>query len=123
MSWRQAVRGALASRQEWEAGTEQREARRHGCEALAQCRIRQRVKVAGVLRSVTYPPAGMAPVLTAQLYDGSATVELIWQGRRSIVGIEPGRRLLVEGTLCEGGPGNRNRVVYNPAYQLMSSTV
>lgn len=122
MSWRQAMRGALASRSEWDAGTEQREARRHGSTTLAQCHLRERINVAGVLRSVTYPPAGMRPVLTAQLYDGSGSVQLIWQGRRSIAGIEPGRRLVVEGTLCEGGPGSRDDVVYNPAYRLMSST-
>lgn len=122
MNWRQAVRGALASREEWDAGTEQREARRYGSTSLAQCRARDRINVAGVIRSVTYPSSGMAPVLTAQLYDGSDSVQLVWLGRRSIAGIEPGRRLVIEGTLCEDGSGTATRVVYNPAYRLMSSS-
>ena len=122
MNLRQAMRGALASRSEWDAGTEQREARRYGSKSLAECKLRERINVFGVIRSVTYPSAGMYPVLTAQLYDGSASVQLIWQGRRSIAGIEPGRRLTVEGTLCDGGPGGQDHVVYNPAYQLMSTS-
>ena len=121
MNWREALRSAVASRAEWDAGTEQSEARRHGSTPLAKCQVRQRIEVVGVLRSVTYPPAGTPPVLRADLYDGSDIVELIWQGRRSIAGIEPGRRVAVEGMLCEGGPARRERVLYNPAYRLLSS--
>lgn len=122
MSWRQAMYGALASRTEWDAGTEQREARRQGSKPLQQCQRREYVKVSGVLRSVTYPSASMRPVVTAQLYDGTASVDLIWQGRRSIAGIEPGRRLVAEGRLCDGGPESSGRVIYNPAYRLMSGS-
>ena len=73
------------------------------------------VTVAGVLRSLTIRPVGATPALEAELYDGSGVIDLVWLGRRAIVGIEAGRRLVVTGRLT-GGQG-RHRM-YNPKYAL-----
>lgn len=121
MSLRQVLRSVLASRTELDAGTEQRESLKHGAQPVAGCRIRQRVDVAGVVRSVTYAPAGAAPELLAELYDGTGSIDLLWLGRREIPGIEPGRRMSVTGTLCAPEAGRSRPVLYNPAYRLYAA--
>jgi len=73
------------------------------------------VTLAGVLRSLTIRPVGATPALEAELYDGSGVIDLVWLGRRAIVGIEAGRRIVVTGRLT-GGQG-RHRM-YNPKYAL-----
>ena len=57
---------------------------------------------------------GGTPV--AELYDGTGSLSLIWLGRRQIAGVEPGRRMRVEGlvTQSEGRP-----VLFNPRYELV----
>ena len=86
-----------------------------GCLPVAETRDRQRVSVSGVLRSVTLRPRDRVPALEAELYDGSGTIDLVWLGRRAIAGIEPGRRLKVDGLACvvEG-----RRTIFNPSYEL-----
>ncbi|ARD41781.1 OB-fold nucleic acid binding domain-containing protein [Actinomyces gaoshouyii] len=79
---------------------------------------RHRVRVTGVLRAVTYRPSEARPVLVGQLFDGTGSVDLVWMGRRRIVGIEPGARLAVEGMVVAG----RTRpTIFNPAYELLGA--
>ncbi|WP_147917325.1 OB-fold nucleic acid binding domain-containing protein [Ruania zhangjianzhongii] len=122
MSLRQVLRSVLASRTELDAGTEQQESLKHGAQPVSGCRVRQRVDVAGLVRSVTFPPAGAAPELIAELYDGTGSIDLVWLGRREIPGIEPGRRMSVTGTLCAPEPGRSRPVVYNPGYRLFAAS-
>lgn len=79
-------------------------------------RARERVRVGGVLRAVTYPPAALKPVLVGQLFDGTGSVDLVWLGRRSIAGISPGARLMVEGTVVAG---RARPAIYNPSYEIL----
>ena len=86
-----------------------------GCGAIASSADRDMATMHGTLRSVTLRPRGGVSALEADLYDGSATVTLVWLGRRRIPGIEPGRRLTVKGRLsCQEG----SRLLYNPRYEL-----
>lgn len=86
-----------------------------GCGAIASASDRDLATWHGTLRSVTLRPRGGVSALEADLYDGSATITLVWLGRRRIVGVEPGRRLTVHGRLsCQNG----TRVLYNPRYEL-----
>lgn len=73
------------------------------------------VRVAGRLRSVVYTPNEQSPTLTAELFDGTGALELVWLGRRRIPGIEPGRELVVSGRIADrhGSPA-----LYNPWYEL-----
>ncbi|MGW7004952.1 OB-fold nucleic acid binding domain-containing protein [Streptomyces sp. NPDC054933] len=89
-----------------------------GASPIATCGDRERVCVAGTLRAVTFRPHGGAPALEAELWDGTASVTLIWLGRREIAGIHPGRRLRVRGrtTNLRG-----RRAIYNPAYELQAT--
>ena len=74
-----------------------------------------RVRMTGSLSRVRAGAPGMPPMLRAELGSGADAVTVIWLGRTSITGIEPGRALAVEGTiaLLRGRP-----VIYNPRYDL-----
>jgi hypothetical protein len=80
------------------------------------CLVRGQVAtVTGRLRSVVYNPRATLPTLEAQLYDGTSSVELVWLGRRRIMGIEPGRRLIAKGRV---GVHDGHLAIYNPWYSL-----
>ncbi|MEV7972001.1 OB-fold nucleic acid binding domain-containing protein [Cellulomonas sp. NPDC089187] len=116
MTLRDALRKAVASQDEIEADEERADAvRAAGCTPVGNAPERTRVKMAGVLRSVVLRPREGVPALEAELYDGSGTVQLVWLGRREIAGVEPGRRMKVEGMVCtrEG-----RRSMFNPRYEL-----
>lgn len=113
---RSALRGVLASQAEIEAGEERKETLRRGCSAVAETADRRRAQVSGVIRSVTLRPRTTVPALEAELYDGSGSLQLVWLGRRTIAGVEPGRRLRAEGLVClQSG----RRTMYNPKYELV----
>ncbi|MGI5486858.1 OB-fold nucleic acid binding domain-containing protein [Microtetraspora malaysiensis] len=88
---------------------------RHGATPIASCAERQRSCVAGTLRTVTLRPRGGAPALEAELYDGSDVIDLVWLGRRKIVGIEPGRVVRAEGLISVQ---DGRKVMFNPRYEL-----
>ncbi len=60
----------------------------------------QVVTVQGRLRSVDLRPADSLATLVAELYDGTDAIQLVWLGRRSIPGIEPGRTILAKGRIA-----------------------
>lgn len=69
----------------------------------------------GTLRTVTLRPRAGAPALQAELFDGSAVLDMVWLGRHTIAGVEPGRRLIASGRVAM----NRGRpVLFNPKYEL-----
>ena len=93
----------------------QEEARATGCTPIGDCSDRQIVSVTGTLRTVTLRPRAGVPALEAELFDGSAALDVVWLGRRSIAGIEPGRRIIASGRVSM----NRGRpVLFNPKYEL-----
>lgn len=117
MGVRETLRRAVASQDEIEADEERADVVRVAgdCTPVGSAPERTRVKLAGVLRSVVLRPREGVPALEAELYDGSGTVELIWLGRREIAGVEPGRRLKVEGLVCTH---DGKRSMFNPRYEL-----
>ncbi|HEX4788199.1 MAG TPA: OB-fold nucleic acid binding domain-containing protein [Actinospica sp.] len=86
-----------------------------GAVPIASCRDREAVCILGTLRTVTFRPRAGVPALQAELWDGSGTVSVVFLGRRSIPGIDPGRVIKVRGriTFLRG-----QRVIYNPIYEL-----
>ncbi|NGO72294.1 OB-fold nucleic acid binding domain-containing protein [Streptomyces boncukensis] len=91
------------------------EAEGRGCARICDCVDRDQVRVTGTLRTVTLRPRAGVPTLEAELFDGSAALDVVWLGRRAIAGIEPGRKLIVQGriTTSRGRP-----VMFNPKYEL-----
>ena len=88
-----------------------------GAEPLNRCADRSRVVICGRISSIGLGRCSGAGWLEAEVDDGTGTVTLIWMGRRSIPGVEEGRRIKVTGRLTRRG---EELVVYNPDYQLLS---
>jgi RecG-like helicase len=76
------------------------------------------VTVGGRLRTVVYTPRETLPVLSAELFDGTGTIDLVWLGRRRIAGLSPGRKVLVRGRV---GVHDGKLAMYNPVYELRAS--
>lgn len=115
---RRLVRRLVAGDQQLEAERLRQSAVRSGSTLVTQCQRGQMVRLTGRLRTVVYRPRTNLPTLEAELYDGSGTVNLVWLGRRRIVGVEPGRALTVRGRLAVR---DGRRVIYNPYYELLTS--
>jgi hypothetical protein len=104
-----------ASEEELDARELQRDSAKCGAVPAGQCQRGQVVSVSGRLRTVAYTPRTNLPTLEADLYDGSDVVTLVFLGRRSIVGIEPGRQLTARGRIALR---DDRKVIYNPYYEL-----
>ena len=65
---------------------------------------RQRVRVAGRVKSVRVQPRAGTQNLECVLSDGTGGLLLVFQGRPKIAGIEPGARLVAEGMVGSLGP-------------------
>ncbi len=88
-----------------------------GATPIGQLIDRQRVTVQGTISVITLNPSQRHGWLEADLTDGSGSVTLVWMGRRTIAGVEPGRRLRAEGLVNRNGV---NAVIYNPKYRLLA---
>jgi amino acid transporter len=78
---------------------------------------RQRVKVAGRVKSVRVQPRAGNSNLECVLSDGTGGLLLVFQGRPKIAGIEPGARLVAEGMV---GSWGRRPAMLNPAFELVA---
>ena len=84
---------------------------------IAAVTVRQRVKVAGRVKSVRVQPRAGNSNLECVLSDGSGGLLLVFQGRPKIAGIEPGARLVAEGMV---GTWGRRPAMLNPAFELVA---
>ncbi|WP_248961270.1 OB-fold nucleic acid binding domain-containing protein [Sphaerisporangium perillae] len=109
------LRRLTTSQDELEAAELQEDLDQYGATPIASCGQRRRFCVAGTLRTVTLRPRGGVPSLEAELYDGSDVIDLVWLGRRKIVGIEPGRVVRAEGLVSVQ---DGRKVMFNPRYEL-----
>jgi len=114
---RRAVHRLTAHAEQLDAEDLQRRGDKLGALAVADCVDRTPVTVFGTVKALTIRPRAGTPALEAELYDGSGTVTLVWLGRRTIAGIDPGRRMSATGriTTNEG-----RRVIFNPRYELVA---
>lgn len=115
--FRRAMRRLTAQTHELEAEELQRSAEHAGAQPVANCVDRMPATVFGTVRALTIRPRAGTPALEADLYDGSGVVTLVFVGRRTIAGIEPGRRLRATGrvTTADG-----RRLMFNPRYELLA---
>ena len=116
--FRRALSRITSSDEETLAAELRHEAVERGGTCLDQVGDRQRVCIAGTLRTVVLRPRAGVPALEAELYDGSGTARIVWLGRRRIPGIEPGRVVVARGLLSQdhGMP-----TMFNPRYELKAS--
>ena len=86
-----------------------------GLTALDDVAMRQPVRVGGEVRSIRIVPRAGADALEATITDGHGALTAVFLGRRKILGVSPGRRVLLEGVVTRDGPV---RVMYNPLYEF-----
>ncbi len=77
---------------------------------------RDRVVVAGEVRSVRVAPLHDAPTLELVLVDGTGAMSVLFLGRRSIAGVGVGSKMVVEGTV---GIHRARLALRNPVYRLL----
>ena len=83
---------------------------------IASVMPRQRVRVAGRVKSVRVQPRAGTSNLECVLHDGTGGLLLVFQGRPRIAGIEPGARLVAEGMV---GAWGRRPALLNPSFELV----
>jgi hypothetical protein len=71
------------------------------CTRIADAPVRTRVTIAGVIRRITVLPMEGNEALEVLVTDGTGEVVVQFMGRRSIVGLGLGTRVVVEGVLGE----------------------
>ena len=79
--------------------------------------FRQRVRVAGRIRSLRVQTAKGTTNLECEMTDDTGYLLLVFQGQPKIPGIEPGARLIVEGMV---GSWSHRLAILNPDYELVS---
>jgi RecG-like helicase len=84
--------------------------------AARDVRWRNRATLEGRIRSVYVGPVSGSPALEAELYDETGGITLIFLGRRSIPGVEPGAKMRVEGMV---GETEGYLAMFNPSYRLL----
>ncbi len=77
---------------------------------------RHRARVEGRVRSVRMSPISGSPALMAELCDDTGGVTLVFYGRRSITGLEPGAPMRAEGMLSQH---DGHLAIANPTYELL----
>jgi len=82
---------------------------------IAEVRYRDRVRVAGRMRSLRVAPQHDVPLLELVLDDGTAALSIVFLGRRGLAGVEVGSRIVAEGT---AGLHHNRLALLNPAYEL-----
>ncbi|HEX4434650.1 MAG TPA: amino acid permease [Acidimicrobiales bacterium] len=83
---------------------------------IASVQPRQRIRVAGRVKSVRVQPRAGTSNLECVLSDGTGGLLLVFQGRPKIAGIEPGARLVAEGMV---GAWGRRPAMLNPSFELV----
>jgi amino acid transporter len=88
-----------------------------GTTPIGDAQWRQRVRVAGKIKSVRVPSGGATANLECTLVDGTGAILLVFQGRRRIPGISQGARLVAQGMV---GAWEGRLAILNPDYELIA---
>lgn len=87
-----------------------------GAKPIKDLQVRQRARVAGRVAAVRVQPRGGTSSLECILADSTGKVTLVFQGRRSIPGIDPGTKLVAEGMV---GSRGGQLIILNPVYEII----
>jgi hypothetical protein len=87
-----------------------------GTQPIGEVRFRQHVTVAGRVRSIRTQPRAGVPTLECVLDDGTGRITLVFLGRRSIAGFQPG--VQVSATAVVGERGSHLEML-NPSYRFL----
>jgi hypothetical protein len=119
-AWRRvtdALSRLRATSAELEAGELVARATSLGATPIADVADRQSTVICGEVRAVSLRPQVQVPAYIVDVSDGSGVMQLVWLGRRQILGIEPGVVLRVTGR-----PTFRRGVatMFNPVYDVIA---
>ncbi|HMC53145.1 MAG TPA: OB-fold nucleic acid binding domain-containing protein, partial [Acidimicrobiales bacterium] len=87
-----------------------------GTTPIGQVQWRQRARVGGRVRSIRVQPWAGVPSLECTMVDSTGRLVLVFLGRRQVAGVEPGARLIAEGTV---GEHSGRLAILNPDYELI----
>jgi amino acid transporter len=88
-----------------------------GTTPIVEAQWRDRVRVAGRIRSVRVPAGGATANLECTLVDPTGAILLVFQGRRHIPGVQQGARLVARGMV---GAWQGQLAILNPVYELIA---
>lgn len=88
-----------------------------GVSRVADLMDREIATIVGTIRSLTLRPSSGVRALEADIEDGTGRVIVLWLGRRSIPGVQPGSDIEVRGLMSHDSRGWHT---YNPSYKLLS---
>lgn len=87
-----------------------------GVQPIASAPTRTPVLLAGEVQGLQVVPRAGSPSLEVTLSDGSGRAVAVFTGRKRLGGVDPGRRVIIEGV----GRTERGRMVLvNPAYTIV----
>jgi RecG-like helicase len=87
-----------------------------GTVPIRTVRWRQRVRIAGTIRSTRVQPSGGVPTLECVISDSTGSMSVVFLGRRQVAGLDIGRRLIAEGMV---GSHSDRLAILNPIYELL----
>ena len=83
---------------------------------IAAVRFRQHVVLEGRVKALRVQPWSGVATLEATLADETGAIQVVFLGRRTIAGLEAGKRIRVEGVVAQ----HRGRLaLLNPSYRLL----
>jgi hypothetical protein len=87
-----------------------------GVVPIAEAPARTKVLLAGEIQGLQVVPRAGSPSLEVTIGDGSGRAVAVFTGRRRLAGVDPGRRVVIEGV----GRRERGRLlILNPAYTIV----
>jgi len=84
---------------------------------ICDCPPRAPVRICGEVAAIQVVPRAGSPSLEVTVDDGSGRAVAVFSGRRRIVGLEPGRGIVLEGV---AGTEDGRLQLLNPAYTLLA---
>jgi hypothetical protein len=90
--------------------------RLEGCQPCDNLQPRQMAKVVGEVSSVRIVPRAGSPSLEVGVTDGRGMVTAVFFGRKKLGGVNPQRRIVLEGMVA---PLGNRMFMYNPVYELL----
>ncbi len=112
----EVVRGGVREEAHLEADVKLAE-RSAGSDPIGSLQQRQFAHIAGRVRSMTVNHEAGTHEFRCVIADTTGSVQLVFQGRTAVPGIERGTRLLVEGTVISL---RREAVILNPQYEIVA---
>ena len=93
------LKSFYASNEELAADELTEQAENRGSTLIEEIERGKLIQVTGVVKSATVKPNTQNPSYEVEVFDGSGNLIVIWQGRKSVKGVNPGTQIEVEGRI------------------------